>query len=71
MNPDRSCQPPDECPFWDECFNAGEDLLCNDCDRTEATFKLTDPEKIKEAWDKYCDYCDAAIKQAKKEAGQT
>lgn len=49
------------CPHWDACFNAGCDLLCADCDRTEATYKLTDAKTIEKAWNEYVDYCYRAM----------
>ena len=52
-----------ECPFEKECFNSGEELLCMDCDRTEKTFKLTDPKEIEKAWNEYADYCHAAAEE--------
>ena len=51
----------EKCPYEGKCFNSGEELLCMDCDQTEETFKLTDPEEIEKAWNEYVAYCHAAI----------
>ena len=52
-----------KCPWYDDCFNAGHDLICNskECDRTEATFRLTNRDKIDDEWKSYCCWCRGSM----------
>ena len=55
------------CPFEKDCYNADCEFLCEHCDRTEKTFKLTDPERIKADIDEYLEWCENCAKTARKE----
>ena len=57
------------CEYFDKCFNAGHDILCEECG-PDKIHKLTDPKEIKKAWVGYTHWCVAARKLQEEEDKQ-